>query len=309
MALKFETKILLAKLETTYGVDPSPVGVNGMLAKDIQIVPMEGSDVDRELEKPYFGADGTIPTDLHTTISFMIELQGSGTAGTAPQWGPLLRACGCAEVITANTSVAYSPITDDEESITLYLFIERTLFAITGTRGNVTFEVTASGIPYLNFSMTGLFVKPTEAARIAPQLAGFQKPQVASKANTPTFTIDGTSLVMRSFSLGLGNEVEPRFLIGSEEILITDRQDAIETTVEAVPLTTFDPFALALAQEEVPVALVHGKTAGKTVSFSVPKAQMQRPQGLSNAQKIAEWPLRLVPLPTNGNDQWTLTLT
>lgn len=309
MALKFDTKILLAKLETTYGANSAPTGVNGILAKDITLAPMEGSDVDRELERPFFGNDGTIPTELHATISFMVELVGSGTAGTAPLWAPLLRACGCAQVVTASTSVAYNPITDAPESATIYMFIESTLYAIVGTRGTVTFDINANGIPYLNFSMTGLFVAPTQATRITPQLSGFQKPQVASKANTPTFTLNSVPMVMRSFALDLGNQVEPRFLIGSEEILIVDRKEAVQTTVEAVPLTVLDPYALALAQAEVPITLVHGRTAGRIATLSIPRAQMQRPEGLQNAQKIAEWPLRFAPLPNIGNDQWTLTLT
>lgn len=309
MALKWESKILLVKLEDTYGTEATPLGLNGILAKDIQLTPMDGNDVDRELERPFFGAQGTIPTELHSKINFQVELVGSGTAGNAPQWGPVLRACGMAEVIVAGTSVTYNPISDAQESATIYMFIERTLFALVGTRGTVTLEFTASGIPYLNFALTGLFVQPREENRIQPTLTGFQKPQVASKANTPTFTVNSVPLVVRSFSLNLSNDVEPRFLMNSEEIIITDRNPAIETTVEAVPLTTMDPYALALAQAEVPVSLVHGKTAGKIATLTVPNAQMQRPQGLQNAQKILEWPLRLVPLPTIGNDEFTLALT
>jgi hypothetical protein len=309
MALKWESKILLVKIETSYGTDPTPAGANGILAKDIKLTPMEGSDVDRELELPYFGAQGTIPTDLHATISFMVELAPSGTAGTAPLWGPVLRACGVAEVIDAGTAVTYNPVTDDLESATIYLFIEKTLYAMTGARGTVKMEINASGIPYLNFAMTGLFIDPEESTRIAPSLAGFQKPLAASKTNTPTFTIDEVAVVMRSFVLDLANEVEPRFLIGAEGIIITDRKDAITTTVEAVPLSTLDPYALAKSQTDVPVVLEHGRIAGHIATLTVPKAQMQRPEGLANAQKIVEWPLRLAPLPTAGNDQWSLTLT
>ena len=114
---------------------------------------------------------------------------------------------------------------------------------------------------------------------------------------------------MRSCMLNLGNAVEPRFLVGSEGILITDKSESVEATVEAVPLTTLDPYQMANDQSSVPVSLVHGVGAGKIATLSLPTAQMQRPQGLENAQDITEWPLRMVPVPTVGNDQWTLTLT
>ncbi len=309
MAIKWRSKILLAKIESAYGVDPTPTGANGILATQVTLTPMEGNDVDRELELPYLGAQGTVPVELHSKLAFNVELAPSGTAGTAPAWGPLLRACAVAETIVASTSVTYNPVSDSHESIALYVWIGGTQYVMLGTRGTCTMEFTAQGIPYLKFEFTGLFKLPSEQPRVAPALNAFQKPQVVTSANTTTFTINGTSLVMRSCMLNLGNAVEPRFLVGSEGILITDKSESVEATVEAVPLTTLDPYQMANDQSSVPVSLVHGVGAGKIATLSLPTAQMQRPQGLENAQDITEWPLRMVPVPTVGNDQWTLTLT
>ena len=83
MTLQFDVdKILLVKLETTFGTDPTPVGGNGFWAKDLKIMPMEGTDIDRGLDLPYFGSSGTIPVDLHSKITFDVELAPSGTSGT-----------------------------------------------------------------------------------------------------------------------------------------------------------------------------------------------------------------------------------
>ncbi|KXF92089.1 phage tail tube protein [Phaeobacter inhibens] len=308
--LKWKTKVLLFKIEGAYGVDAAPTGLaDAVLAQDVQIKPMEGSDVSRDLETPYFAADATIPTELQSELTFDVELVPSGTAGTAPAWGPILRACGLAETITAGTSVVYNPITDEPESATTYLYIDSTLYALTGARGTVKLDIQAQAIPKLKFTFKGLFVRPAEAVRPAATLDSWVKPQLATHANTPTFTIDAMPLVMRSFMLDLANQIEGRFLIGKEAIEITDRAEAIETTVEALKLTSFDPFEMALNQAGVPIQLVHGTGAGMITTLDIPKAQMQRPQGLSNAQNVKEWPLRLVPLPTAGNDQFTLTLT
>lgn len=308
--IKWRSKILLAAIEDTYGVDQSPTGAaNGILATEVSLSPMEGNDVDRDLELPYLGADGTIPTELHAKLSFNVELQPSGTVGTVPAWGVLLRGCGVAETVDAGVSVIYNPVTDDHESLSIHLYIGATRYVLRGTRGNCTFRINAQGIPYLEFEFTGLFTLPSEQTRPTPDLTNFKDPTVATMANTPTFTIAGTSFVMRSFMLNMGNVVENRFLIGSESILITDRSEAIETTVEAQPLTSFDPFALAQAMTKVPLVLTHGKTAGNIATISAPTSQMQRLQGLENAQNIKEWPLRMVPVPAAGNDQWTLTLT
>lgn len=55
--IKWRTKILLAKEEATYGVDPVPATANGILGIDVEIKPMEGQD------QPAQRASGcTIPT-------------------------------------------------------------------------------------------------------------------------------------------------------------------------------------------------------------------------------------------------------
>ncbi|AWI83067.1 hypothetical protein CEW88_04950 [Alloyangia pacifica] len=312
MALYFRKKVLLAAIEASYGLDEVPTGAaNAMLASEISINPMEGSDLERGHDTPFLGASGTIPTDLHATMTFRVELAGSGTAGTAPAWGPLLRACGVAETLNASTSVIYNPISGGFESATIYLNIDGTLYALVGARGDCNITVNASAIPQLEFTFTGLWVKPVAAALPSADYSAFLKPLAGSKANTPTFTIGGTNHVMRNFRLGLGNDVQGRFLIGpdAEQIVIVDRSDMVETQIEAVALATLDPFALARDQETVAIALAHGKTAGNIATIDVPQAQMQRPSGLTEGQGIKEWSLNLVPLPDAGNDQWTLTLT
>lgn len=310
MPIKWRSKILLAKIEASYGVDAVPAAADdAILATEVSLTPMEGNDVSRDLELPDLGAQATIPTELHAKLAYKVELAPSGTAGTAPAWGPLLRACAVAEVIDPGNSVTYNPVSDAHESVTHHIWVGPTRYALVGCRGNCMLKVSAQGIPYLEFEFTGLFTQPADVARVTPVLTGFKKPQVATSANTPTFEIDSTAFVMRSFSLNLGNQIENRFLIGSETVLITDKSEAIEVTVEAVALAAFNPFSLAEAQSQIEVDLVHGTGAGKIATFNAPAAQMQRPQGLENAQDVTEWPLRLVPLRVTGNDQWTLTLT
>jgi hypothetical protein len=310
MPISWREKIVLFKIESSYGVDPVPTGAaNAMLVTNARLTPMEGNDVSRDLDTGYMGAQPTIPAELHAKLEFRVELQGSGAAGTPPAWGPLLRACAMAETISAGVSVTYNPVSTGHESGAFYFYVGDTLYKIGGARGTASVEIDAQGIPYLMFSFTGLYSAPAEDTRPAPDLTAFQKPLLATSANTPTFTIGGTAFVMRRFKFDLGNEVQNRFLIGAEAILITDRSEAVEATVEAVPLTTFDPYALAAAQSALALSLVHGTEAGKIATLSAPAAQIQRPRGLENAQNVLEWPLRLVPLPVAGNDQFTLTLT
>lgn len=310
MPINHKEKILLCALESSYGVDPSPVASDGMLVKDLELMPMEGEDVERDLELPYLGSQGTIPVNLHMKLTFMVEIAGSGAAGTAPAWSNALRACGVAQTIDAGTSVTYNPVSDGHESAAFYFWNGPTRYTILGARGTCALRFATSGIPYLEFEFTGLWQAPSEAARVTPtNFSSFQAPKEVNTVNTPTFTLGGTSLVMRSLTMSLGNQIEPRFLVGAEAIVLPDRAETIETTVEAVPIATFNPFAPALSAANVPVVLTHGTAAGNIVTLNAPFAQMQRPTGLENQQNITEWPLRLVPRPELGNDQWTLVLT
>lgn len=310
MALYWRDKTLLAKIETVYGTDPVPTGAaNAMLVKEITLSPMEGTDVSRELELPAMGAQPTIAAELHATLKFMVELQASGSLGVAPAWGPLMRACAFAQTIVAATSVTYNPITNGQESLTLYLNVGGTVFNLRGARGDVTLMLDAQGIPNLEFTFTGLWVAPAAQARPTPVYTGFIDPTVATTANTPIFTLDAFSPKVRSFKLAAGNQVERRFLIGSEEILITDHAEQVEFQIEAEALATWNPFSLALSGTPVVLAMRHGTVAGRRCTVNVPRMQIQRPQSLAVQQNVVEWALRGVPLQNAGNDQWTLVLT
>lgn len=310
MPIRWDSKILLFKAETVYGTDSGPVGANAILASGIVFSPMQGQDISRELDLPWLAAQATIPGGLHARMTFRVELVPSGTPGTPPAWGPLIRCCAVGQTIVADTSVVLNPISDNHEGGTLHFFVGTTRYVMLGSRGSVRLTFTAQGIAYLEFTILGLFTQPSNQSRPTPDLSDFLKPELVSKASTPTFEIDGTALVMRSFSLDLGNQVAPRLLVGAESIIIENRADAVACQIEAVPLATFNPYAKAASLDAtVSVELVHGTTAGRIATLEIDEAQVQRPEGFENNQGQVEWPLRLTPLAVAGNDQWVLTLT
>lgn len=309
--IAWRLQLLLAKPEATYGVDPTLTGANNtILATDVNLRPMEGEDVPRNLIQAHLGGQATIPAGLRTVIEFSTELAGSGDPGVAPGWGPLMRGCGFAEVIVADTSVTYTPISEGMESLYIKFWLGSTLFALKGVRGTGVFTVNAQGIPSIRWTFTGLWVPPADVARPTGTTTAFQKPQIASNANTPVFTVDAVPLVGRSFGLNFGNQVEPRLLLGREQIVIPDRVEALDLVCEATPVTTFNPFALAEAQTRVPVVITHGTIAGSIITLNAPTCQVKRPTGYQPNQGVAEWPLNLAPLPSDaGNDQFSIVLT
>jgi len=118
--------------------------------------------------------------------------------------------------------------------------------------------------------------------------------------------------LLSAYSFDFGNDVQQRLLIGRESFIIVDRNEAISAKVEALPLTTFDPFTKANdPNARLAVNITHGTAAGLTTAIAAPNCQMARLASYENSQKILEWPLKMKPLPNSGagNDQFTVTLT
>lgn len=308
MALFWRKKALLLKTEVTYGTDPTPSGAaNAIQATEVSINPMEGSDVSRNIDKPYLGGDDVILIDSYVTISFKIELAGSGVAGTAPAWGPVLLACGFEETIVAVTSVTYTPVSTAFGSATIYFNVDGILHKILGVRGNATlmFE---RGVPMLSFTMQGLFVQPTDTALPTVDLTDFQTPKPTSSTNTPTLTLAGVALEVERLEINIGNQVENRFLVNSEAVRIADRSVTGSLVCEAVALATFNPYARADARTKGALALVHGTEAGNIATIGCPVVGVGRP-AVGESQGITTWTLPLMMLPSSGNDDISIALT
>lgn len=103
MALLNRKRTILAKIEGTYGTDPTPTGsANAILVRNLNITPMETDQASRDLIRAYLGNYENLPAAIHAMVEFEVEIAGKGTAGQAPNYGPLLRACGFAETLVAS---------------------------------------------------------------------------------------------------------------------------------------------------------------------------------------------------------------
>ncbi|HYD79843.1 MAG TPA: hypothetical protein VEC06_08540 [Paucimonas sp.] len=102
MPLRTRKRSILSKIEAIYGTDPTPTGsANAIRVMNLDINPLKSELVPRESIKPYFGNDEQVLAACYCEVSFEVEVAGSGTAGTAPAVGPLLRACAMSETILA----------------------------------------------------------------------------------------------------------------------------------------------------------------------------------------------------------------
>ena len=225
MAKLTRKRTILLKKETSSGSDASPTGsANAILVKNLEVTPIESDEVSRDLIRAYLGNSDILLANQKVSVSFTVELQGSGTAGTAVQWGPALEACGLVHT-DASTTNTYAPTSDPSamSSVSIYCNYDGTNHAIIGARGTFSITCEVGSIPEVNFNLTGKFSQP---ATVSLPSCTYQKqatPLIFNKSNVTSYEIFSSSLPLQSYSFDMNNEVVYRELVaGTQEVLITN---------------------------------------------------------------------------------------
>lgn len=308
MALKSRTRAVWAELEASYGVAETLVAADAVQTKsDIEIMPLEGGTVDRDLARPSFGADLQIHVGVHTKIRFKVELVGSGTLGTAPAYADLLLACGMEETVVASTSVEYTPDTNSTNSVTIGFNLDGQLHTLVGAKGNVKFMLDSQQIPYMEFEFTGLWVNPASAAALATTgYTAYQVPRPVTYAHSAVASLHAQNFVWRKFELDVGNQVEHFDNPGEEFVDITDRNSKGTFTGLLVAYSTFNPFTIAKADTLGALTVTHGTVDATKVHIVAPAVQLVQPKiGDDRQRATLETGLSFTPTASN-DDEWKI---
>ena len=307
MALKWAKKLLLAKAEGTPGTAETMASDDAILISNVELNQLAGDSVSRDLERSYFGNSDQIPVNTHLSLTFRVELAGSGTKKIPPGWGKLLLPCGMKQTIDS-ASVVYAPISEGEPTITLALNVDGQLHTLTGSRGSFGIEGGANAIPYLTFSFIGLYTEPASAAPVkTPNFTVFKKPLIGSNTNTPAFSFYGASPALSSFSYDHANEVVHREVIGAKNsVVISNRAPTASITIDAPAYGTLNLVAKAKAGTPGALSIQHGVGEGGQVTISLPQTAIS---GISNTEADGIWQneVSLAVLPNIGNDEITIT--
>lgn len=309
MAIRARNVLLIAKLETVPGTDAAPTPIlNAMHARVTSVQPTQTEFAERGNVRAHFGSGGQVQVSNHSVMDVEVELSGSGTAGTAPAYAPLLRACGMEETISAGASAAYTPITDAPETATFYFYLDGLRHTMTGARGTFTLDITSRAIPMIRFHFLGLYTAVKD--EIMPATADYSAwkfPLAVNRINTPAWAIHGASGVLQSLSVDLGNTVTYRNLVGHEGVSITDRRVSGQASFEMVSVAT-KPWHEAIRTGELgALTLTHGTDAGNTVEVSGPSVQVVNPQ-YAEQDGIQMLNVGLDFQPVAGDDEIALTV-
>jgi len=304
-------QVALAKLETTYATDSVPVAATAadvVLFRNCEINGIEGQLADRPRAQPWHGNRGRPGVHSRAVrLSGDVPLCGSGTAGTAPAWRNLMRACGMAEVITAATRVEYAPVSAAQESLSAYWLMDGTRHRALGMRGDFTLNMAAGEEPTLQFNFTGLYVDPTAVALPAATFTAWRD-AIIPRATITTCTIGGQAYPMRSLRYTQGNQVVLRDIPGRNDVRLTDRSPTAEVVIEAPDnLSPANFFALAASESETIVACQHGTAAGDTLEVRMNQARLLPGIRYGRDGDVALITLPIMPRPSAGDDEVLIT--
>jgi hypothetical protein len=263
-------------MESTYGVDPTPTAADAIITSGLQREPYGGPVVSRDTDRAGLGSRQQINTSPMTSHQWQTEMMGTGTLGTPPNYGKILRACGFAEVIDAGVDVQYSPISANYESVAAYYDRDGERQRSFGCRADGGLEFVAGQIPKFNFTLTGFYQRPIASALVTPTYTPNIAPYPVNKQNTPTCTLDAYDLILQSLTINFGNNVPHLNLPGREEVLITDRQMTGSLTVLAPLISDKDLYALVESHQGVTTSafqLIHGPTPN-IVQLDAPAMQL-----------------------------------
>lgn len=304
-------RLILIETETTYGTDAAPDGADAVLVRDLNITPQQSDTVNRDLIRPYLGASEILLANTRVECTFSVELAGSGTAGTAPQYGKALQACGLSETIVASTSVTYAPVSASFDSVTIHYNIDGVRHKVTGARGTFVMNTSVGEIPTIDFTFTGVYNAPDDSALPTATYANQATPLIFKNGNTDTFSLLGYSGCLQSVSMDLGNTLVYRELIGCDkEVLITDRASNGTVVIELPTIAEKDYFTAALTDGTLgDLTFQHGTVAGNIVDFASSRIDIGD-VSYSDQDGIAMLNMPYTAIPsTAGNDEFTLVYT
>lgn len=251
----------LAKLEDTYGTDAVPTpAANGVqleesFISELQIEFREQNAREATSQRSFGRSGDARPTGRTANVTLVVALKGvSGaiSSGNLPEWHPLHLACGHAAVVDATASsekVTYSLVSEDHESVTLYLYGARQLYKLVGCRGNVTEEWNAGQLVIARYAMQGLLIADPEGASVPATVAYAQKAVQPPTVVAASLSVSGyTPDDFTEFSFDAGMQIAARpggnAPDGHAGFAFTDYNPVIRTTIDMPVLATFDPYSL-----------------------------------------------------------------
>ena len=276
MTLLKRVRVLAVKHETTIGTPIATTATDAAFnAYDVEI-----QAANEFLPRPAQASMSMLPGVIGLrsgTVTFKTELFGNGAAGS-PGWADtLLPACGFIEATDTFSPLSAPPSTTPgtgvNHTVTIAVYENGVRKSISGAMGSFKLNFESGKIATIEWSFTGKWEAPTDAAILAPTYPTISPLRFAAA----TLTIGGAAPgCVQSLSVDVANTVTLRECAtkasGYESALITDRSIKGTWNPESRLVATEDVFGLWIAgtEEAFSLSLTDGTD---TITIAAPKAQ------------------------------------
>ncbi|HEX7820636.1 MAG TPA: hypothetical protein VF463_08450 [Sphingobium sp.] len=304
--------VVLAKKEATYGVDAVPVvGTNGILTRNYSGKPVDIDQIERNLDTRVFGALAGAPSNERRSISYEVEVAGSGTAGTAPGWMELLEGCGmAAPVLTATTSAKQQFALPGvaASSLSQYDHLSNQRRKMIGSVGTYSLDFTAGAYPFIGFQWMGLVPTATPFDTSAPgavDLTRWRQPVEVNIDNTE-FLLDGYAPALRSWKAEAGVATAMRNLVGKRYVRRGNHAFKSTAVIEAPDIATKNYIQALRVGALVEWEMTHGIVAGNIIEMASTKVQITE-IAESKEDDILMWTLSMTHTVEGGVSDFGIT--
>jgi len=308
---RFEREVLLAKEETTEGVDSIPTAA----LNSIPIMEPAPPEFDpRVIErghplsslsrlKPLVGARAT-------KMAFKSEFYGSGTNDVPPRNGDLIEACGFGEQVNTGVSVVYTPGSANLKTVTLYNYFDGLLYKALGVVGSMKISGKTGEPVVFEYEMLGLYQDDADQAIVTPAFG----PNHSSppQALSITFTLDAiTTFLLREFNIDMGTQIIARESMGAEGgfagFMTGKRNPTGNIIIEMESKATYDFLTKWKDSQQVAATIALNGAAGNDLeiglNLSYTNITIEDADGLA----VLNIPIALSKVSDAGDDELTLT--
>jgi hypothetical protein len=274
MPLLWKRLQIAAKTEVAEGTAIALTATEAILANNVSYDPeikMTARAAASSSLSPYPKVAGS----RQAKLTFDVDLKGSGTAGTAPEFGVLLKACGMTETIVAVTSVTYTPASSSIISITLGWYVDGKKFILAGARGTWKMDLKAGEPGVIHFEFLGTAIEDSDTALLSGVSYQTTNPPAFMSAS---FTLAAYAGIIESMSIDMGNALYLRPSANAAQgfisTVITGREPKLTINPEDVLVATKDWWAIWEAGTLSALSAVVGATAGNICTITAPKVQI-----------------------------------
>jgi hypothetical protein len=302
-------ELILMALETSYGVDASPVvALHALRAANISATPMETEEKELEYKKETFGSTESIITRINSKLSFDMYVAGSGAAGTVPPVGIPLQACGHSETIVPGDSVIYAPVAVGIKSATIYFYKDGILHKMLGCYGTMKKTYPAGEPPKWTFDFQGIYCDPEDTTM--PTNTNWDR-YISPRAVIPTFTgaisiFGNDSFHVKEFTVDGKRKIVSPPWANFDETLISDATPDGSFEAAMKKLVEINLFQKVKMAEKGEILYTHGNVPGNIIETLIPSALLSKPEYGDNEDTLTQ-KLNFKALHKDGNDDAVYT--